>query len=98
VGAALAPGVVGQQGAGHPLGPARLAVLGAVGDVHHPEQVATPGDVVHRHQELAQEEVLVRGGPEDAVEDAATEEAAAGGSRVGEGARRRPSHERSMSR
>ena len=43
VSSGLAPSVVGEQGPGHPLGPARLAVLGAVSDVHHPEQVSPIG-------------------------------------------------------
>ncbi len=39
----LASVVVGQKGPGHPFGPARLPVLGPVGDVDHPEQVAPIG-------------------------------------------------------
>lgn len=48
--ARLAPGVVGQHGAGDPLGPARLAVLGAVRDVDHAEQVAASGGPVDGDQ------------------------------------------------
>ncbi len=64
MGARVAPLVVGQQRARHPLGPPRLPVLGAVGDVHHPEQVPPTGRLVHPDQQLAEEEVLVRSGPE----------------------------------
>ena len=64
MGARLAPFVVGQQRPRHPLGPARLAVLGPVGDIDDPEQVAPVGGLVHPDQQLADEEILVGGGPE----------------------------------
>ncbi len=66
--AGLAPGVVDQQRARHPLGPPRLPVLGAVGHVDDAEQVAPAGGLVDRHQQLAQEQVLVRRGPEHPFE------------------------------
>ena len=81
VGAGLAPGVVGQQRARHPLGPARLAVLGAVGDVDDAEQVAPAGGVVDRHQQLAEEQVLVGRGPEHPFEDVLAEQPAPAGIR-----------------
>ena len=76
MGAGLAARVVGQQGARHPLGPARLPVLGAVGDVDDAEEVAPAGRLVHADQELAQEEVFVGRGPERALENVAPEQAA----------------------
>ena len=74
VSAAFAPGVVGQQGAGNPLGPTRFAVLGAVAHVHDPEQVAPPGRLVHSDEQLAEEQVLFGGGPEQRFEHIAPEE------------------------
>jgi hypothetical protein len=76
VGAAFPPGIVGQQGAGHPLGPSGLAVLGAVAHVHHPEQVTAPRGLVLADQQLAEEEVLFWGGPEQRLEHVAAEEPA----------------------
>src|SRR5207247_1561869 len=63
----------------HPLRPARLAVLGAVGDVDDPKQVAPPGDVVDPHEQLADEQVLVGRGPEERLQHVLPEEPAAGG-------------------
>ena len=74
VGAGLTAGVVGQHGARHPLGPARLPVLGAVGDVDDAEQVAPPGGLVHADEQLAQEQVLIGGGPEGALQHVAAEQ------------------------
>src|SRR5205814_1627339 len=76
VGARFAARVVGQQGARHSLGPTRLAVLGAVSDVDDPEQVAAAGGVVDGNQQLAEEQVLVRCGPEGALQNVATEQSA----------------------
>ena len=64
VDAGFAALVVCQEGASHPLGPAGFAALAAVGDVDHPEHVAAPGGLVHTDQQLADEQVLVRCGPE----------------------------------
>ena len=75
MGAALAAGVVGQQRAGDALGPARLAVLGAVGDVDDAEQVAAARSARRRDEQLAEEQVLVGGGPEHAVEHVVAEDA-----------------------
>ena len=74
VGPAFAPGVVGEQGAGNPLRPAGLAVLGAVADVDDPEQVAPAGRLVHADEQLAEEQVLVGGGPEESLQHIAPEE------------------------
>jgi hypothetical protein len=74
--AGLAPGVVGQHRARHPFGPAGLPVLGPIGDVDHPEQVAAAGGVVDAHDELAEEEVLLGRGPEHAFEDVLAEQPA----------------------
>ena len=64
MGAGLAPLVVGQQRPRHPFRPARFPVLAAIGHVHHPEDVPAAGRLVHADQQLADEQVLVRGGPE----------------------------------
>ena len=94
VGTGLAPFVVGQQRARHPLGPARLPVLGAVGDVDDPEQVAPVGGLVHADQQLAEEQVLVGCGPERGFEDVLAEQPSPDLGRVAFGGR----HERSISR
>ena len=77
VGAGLAAHVVGQQRAGDPLGPARLAVLGAVGDVDDAEQVAAPGGVVDGDEQLAEEQVFIGRGAEHALEHVLAEQAPA---------------------
>ena len=78
MGPGFAAFVVGQQRARHPLGPPGLAMLGAVGDVDDAEQVAAAGAVVDRDQQLAQEEVLVRRGPERALQHVLAEQPPAG--------------------
>ncbi len=79
--AGVASGVVGQQGARHPLGPTGLAVLAAVGDVDHPEQVAPAGSLVHPHQQLAEEQVFVRSRPEQRLQHIAAKQPAPSGGR-----------------
>ncbi len=82
--------VVGQESAGHPFGPTGLAVLGPVGDVDDPEQVAPPGRLVDAHQQLSEEQVLVGRGAEDPLQHVAAEQAAFRSGDLG--------HARSMSR
>ena len=74
--AGLAAAVVGEQGAGHPLGPTGFAVLGAVGDVDDAEEIPPPGGLVDADEELAEEQVLVGRRPEDSFEDVLAEQPA----------------------
>ncbi len=76
MGAGLAALVVGQQRSRHPLRPPRFAVLAAVGDVDHPEDVPASGDVIHAHQQLPDEQILVRGGPEQPFQHVPSEQPA----------------------
>ena len=66
--------VVCQEGARDSLGPARLPVLGPVTDVYDPEQVAPSGGLVYAHQQLSEEQVLLRRRPEQGLEHIAPEQ------------------------
>ena len=72
------PFVIGEKSPGHPLGPTWLAVLGPIGHVDHPEQVAPIRGGVDGHEELADEQILIWGGPKGAFQHVASVEAASG--------------------
>src|SRR5438552_8583849 len=74
--ARLVARVVGEQRARLALGPPGLAVFCAVGDVDDTEQVAPAGVVVDADEDLAEEQVFVGRGPENALEHVLAEQPA----------------------